>query len=657
MANDFEFAEAFTSLTVRDSQFHSSIRRATFSLQKLQQNLESVARHARRMLLVGGAALAGFVKLASDAEQTGLKFDSVFKEGADSARAWSEALAKAVGRSKFAVQDSLVTFQSFFIGLGFGADQATEMSKRMQTLAIDFASFNNIADSEASQRFISALSGSSEVLDIFGINIKQRALDAELLNQGLAESAVKATEMERALARVAIIAKAMGQQGAIGDAVRTGGSLANTMTALISEAKGLAVEIGTAFIPAMQRAVAVLSRWRDSIQDVIKGNESAVVSITIFVGAMLTIVAVAPKVVGALIAIGGAMALLGGGALAGGLIGVLVLGIGALGAAWATAAIQGKDFGQVVLELADSMDLLSDKTKEALEAAKGDPFVENKQLNARIAAENEASQAAFKARQEAGGRGVRSAESEALATELEQAKGELRVSRRAGEETKRILRLGQANLARKLAELEGTTPGTRAAGMRRIRGEGGQLELNAQLEARVRITDANENIRQQRVTRLQLAFARSRDQDEALAAAKERAAEKADRDREVIKEGLRDEERDRRQRAADAKEMEGRFTEADAIRQLNARREREERLVGAQQDEAATAQARRLQPQRRDDVAQMSVAAVQGFVQRLLTQPPRPEDIERNRLLNQLERGQGELIEVVRGGIVGVNGP
>src|SRR5690606_31067061 len=106
-------------------------------------------------------------------------------------------------------------------GLGFGAEQSRKFSQQLAQLALDFASFNNMSDAEAQQRFISALSGSSEVLDMFGVNIKQAALEQELLQQGVKKAWTEVSEQEKAVARLSIIMRSMTDQGAVGDAVRT----------------------------------------------------------------------------------------------------------------------------------------------------------------------------------------------------------------------------------------------------------------------------------------------------------------------------------------------------------------------------------------------------------------------------------------------------
>ncbi len=203
-------------------------------------------------------AIRGSISAASDAQESYSKFQQVFGEQAKAAEDFADRLAKSVGRSRYAIIDSLSVFQSFFKGLEFTSDKSRELSETMQRLAIDFASFHNLQDPEAVQRFISALSGSGEVLDRFGVNIKQAALQQELLRMGINKSWQQVTEQEKALGRLNVIMRAMGQQGAVGDAVRTLGSYANQLKALKAGVHDFAVTAGQIFIPIATEIVSVL---------------------------------------------------------------------------------------------------------------------------------------------------------------------------------------------------------------------------------------------------------------------------------------------------------------------------------------------------------------------------------------------------------------
>lgn len=241
-------------------------------LKKLQAKMRDFGTKLKSYgsmgLMVSGAIsapLLASIKLAGDAQESLSRFQAVFGDQTEAANKFAEATAKAVGRSSIDIKDGLSSFQAFFVGLGFGGKESRKFSEQLATLAIDFASFNNMADAEAQQRFISALSGSSEVLDMYGINIKQSALEQQLLAQGVKKAWTEVTEQEKAIARLNIIMKSMGDQGAVGDAVRTGGSLANQLKRLQGTLKDSAIAIGNVLVPAAASFVAKINSVVQSV--------------------------------------------------------------------------------------------------------------------------------------------------------------------------------------------------------------------------------------------------------------------------------------------------------------------------------------------------------------------------------------------------------
>lgn len=248
---------AFVELFADDSKLVRGLRQAQRKLQSFATSVRAMGTRLFAATATITAPLGGFaIKAASDAEESLSRFRQVFGDQADVVQDFADDLARQVGRSKYAIYDALSTFQSFFVGLGFAPTEARELSESMQALAIDFASFNNLSDQEAVERFISALSGSSEVLDKFGVNIKQAALEQELLSQGIDKSWSKVTEQEKAVARLAVIMRSMSDQGAVGDAVRTSESFANQMKALKGQLYDTAVTIGQALLPVVTPLVS-----------------------------------------------------------------------------------------------------------------------------------------------------------------------------------------------------------------------------------------------------------------------------------------------------------------------------------------------------------------------------------------------------------------
>lgn len=252
------------------------------------------------------------------------------------------------------------------------------MSQQLTELAMDFASFNNLTDDEGISRFLSALSGSSEVLDKFGINTKQAALQQELLALGINKAWSSVTEQEKALARMSIITKTMGKQGAIGDATRTAGSFANQMKRLRSSIKDTAIEMGQSLLPFATRVLKVINAIVPLVSGFVKNNKTLVAGVfavagsvaalgvgVIGIGLAFSIASIAAGGLAASIALAGSVIGVAGAALAAILspIGLVVAAVGLLAAFILSRAIDigaivdllGSVFGGLANSIADTL--------------------------------------------------------------------------------------------------------------------------------------------------------------------------------------------------------------------------------------------------------------------------------------------------------------
>tara|TARA_Y100000310_G_C20703455_1_gene832279 strand:+ start:9734 stop:11380 length:1647 start_codon:yes stop_codon:yes gene_type:complete len=271
------------------------VRKVENTFKRIQDKATSAGKSLSLALTVPFATLSALsLKAASDAVETQNKFNQVFSGISDDANAFASSLAKDLRRSEGVIQDNLSSLQSFSIGMGFAQDEAFGLSKKLQGLIFDFASFNNVSDDEAFQRFLSGLSGSGEVFDRFGINIKQSALELELQAMGLATSAARATEMQKVLARVSIIEKALGRQGAIGDAQRTMLEFASAIKSTRAVIADLLADFGAELLPLARRVLntfnEVATELRTSLTPEIKRMILFVGFLVAAIGPLLLIV-------------------------------------------------------------------------------------------------------------------------------------------------------------------------------------------------------------------------------------------------------------------------------------------------------------------------------------------------------------------------------
>lgn len=210
------------------------------------------------------AGIGKLVFMASDAEETGSKFNVVFDKNADAVREWAGVYAKEVGRSKFEMMGFMATLQDTFKPFGFASDHAKDLTEQVTKLAYDLASFNNKSDTDTFADLQSALVGNAETMRKYGVVINDAALDAELMRMGIKGGSDAANEQTKVLARLNLILA--GTTDAQGDAVRTAGSFANSWKGLQGTVIDTATTFGNVFLPYATQVVQWLKDMAPSAE-------------------------------------------------------------------------------------------------------------------------------------------------------------------------------------------------------------------------------------------------------------------------------------------------------------------------------------------------------------------------------------------------------
>lgn len=280
---------------VQDNAFHRGLARVRQSTDRIADRLDRVGTLAQRMLLLSGGALAGFIKLASDAEEISSKFEAVFKEETKAARVFADELATSVGRSSISIQEFLASLQDMFIPLGFTRSKARDLSQQLVKLGIDVASFQNKSEPDTLRDFQSALVGNHETVRKYGIIINDTRLQQEVANKIGAAAARTATDQQKVLARLSLIMK--GTTDAQGDALRTAGSLANRFKAVTAAAKDAGIAVGEVFIPEMKELSQTLTTAIPKITKWVEANKANIKVTSVLALQVLAVAAVLPKVI------------------------------------------------------------------------------------------------------------------------------------------------------------------------------------------------------------------------------------------------------------------------------------------------------------------------------------------------------------------------
>lgn len=227
-----------------------------------------------------GAGLYSTIGPASDLNETMSKATVVFGAAADKVIAFGQTSAKSLGMSTNAALTAAGTYGNLFRAMGMTETTSADMSTSLVQLAGDLASFNNMDPTEVMDKLRAGLSGESEPLKSLGVNINENIIKQKAMELGLVGYGKELTAATKAQAVYALIMEQTSL--AQGDFARTSGGLANQQRIAAANIENLRAKIGTALLPAVQKAAGLFNSFINSegFQTFI---QNAITAITAFV--------------------------------------------------------------------------------------------------------------------------------------------------------------------------------------------------------------------------------------------------------------------------------------------------------------------------------------------------------------------------------------
>ena len=259
--------------------FDKKVAGAQKSVAGLGGRIKALGAEAKGSILQGvglGAGAAGFgllsagissaidfmggaIEKASDMAETQSKLSLVFKDSADTVREWAQDANRAMGTTEQSALEAAGSLGNFLQAMGTAETDAARMSTSLVTLAADLASFNNAAGGteEVLLAIQSGLSGETEPLRRFGVDISDVAVQAELLASGVKKVGGAFTQTQKIQGRYNIIFRQT--KTAQGDFLRTSDGLANSQRILAATVDDLQRKFGEQLLPIYQAVVTFVT--------------------------------------------------------------------------------------------------------------------------------------------------------------------------------------------------------------------------------------------------------------------------------------------------------------------------------------------------------------------------------------------------------------
>lgn len=227
-------------------QFASSVTRMSI---KATVALAGLKVSAKKLLEVGSAA----VELDNVVEQT---FGNMTKE----INTWASNISGPLNRSRHQMREYAGMMGAMVVPIMKNMELSSQMSKDLAQLAVDMASFWNVADEEVFNAIRSGLIGQIIPLQRFGINMSVASLQAFAFEKGINKSVQAMTESEKWHLRYQFLLENTKLQQ--GDAARNAGTYANSLKGLAGDARNTAEAFGLLMQPL---GIDLVKNLRDGV--------------------------------------------------------------------------------------------------------------------------------------------------------------------------------------------------------------------------------------------------------------------------------------------------------------------------------------------------------------------------------------------------------
>ena len=265
--------EIFIGVNARTTGLQKGLKKADQSVKKFSvsttRSLLNVAALTTGVIALG-RGIIGMTKQAIDAQETMSKFGTVFASVRDEADQTADNLSENFGLSSNKARQLLSDTGDLLSGFGFTGKAALDLSREVNELAVDLASFTNFSGGAegASAALTKALLGERESVKSLGISILDADVKAEVLRQTQKGLFFETDRQAKAFATLAIAQRQ--SKNAIGDFARTSNDAANLIRIFKSLVDDITVSLGSRLTPALQRTLRFWTPWLKSIRDTVK---------------------------------------------------------------------------------------------------------------------------------------------------------------------------------------------------------------------------------------------------------------------------------------------------------------------------------------------------------------------------------------------------
>lgn len=239
--------------------------KASKGIKKANKGLSDSFKSLLKSILPFVSAYAIFNTLkksindAMESIETDNMFNTVFGSSSKEMNDWVSEVNKTLGLGITDTKKYTATISQMGRAMGLTGQQAKDMSQKMAIMAGDISSFYDTDLVNVQNDLRSALSGSFETMDKYGIVLRASTIQQYAYANGIANTGAELTNAQRAMATTMMIENQLGL--ANGDLARSINSPANQTRILRSNLNDLSVALGKCFMPIVTVVLPILNSF------------------------------------------------------------------------------------------------------------------------------------------------------------------------------------------------------------------------------------------------------------------------------------------------------------------------------------------------------------------------------------------------------------
>lgn len=260
----------FAGIKSKADQAGRSIKKMT---KEGGQSLENLGKKAAKTGAILTATVTtpivlmarSMINAASDATETANKFNQVFDTVRGQANQVATSFARDFGTAGSTARKLLGDTGDLLVGFGFAGDEALQLSRKVNELAADLTSFQNVQGGvpAASSALTKALLGETESAKSLGIVIRQNTAGFRAQVEALQRSRGISVQQAKA---IVILRQAQEQsRKAVGDTARTWGDYAQVVRRSQQRTLEMKESFGLLLIPVALKLTNIVIKVVDAI--------------------------------------------------------------------------------------------------------------------------------------------------------------------------------------------------------------------------------------------------------------------------------------------------------------------------------------------------------------------------------------------------------